>query len=123
MNAPTKASELADPKVEWLPLTAIAPSETEVQRLRRSAYQQASLNELAETIKESGVLMPIVVRPLAALRGLAKYELVAGERRWIASERAGLAHIPARILELTDAQVLKAQLVENLQREQLDVLA
>jgi ParB/RepB/Spo0J family partition protein len=67
--------------------------------------------------------MPIVVRPLDALRGLAKYELVAGERRYLATRLAGQEHIPARILPLTDGQVLKAQLVENLQREGLDTLA
>jgi ParB/RepB/Spo0J family partition protein len=63
------------------------------------------------------------VRPLAALRGLAKYEIVAGERRWLATEKAGQAHILARIIELDDQQVLKAQLVENLHREKLDTLA
>jgi ParB/RepB/Spo0J family partition protein len=68
------------------------------------------------------VLQPIVVRPLAALRGLAKYELVAGERRWLASKQAGLAHIQASVRVLTDEEVLEVQLVENLQRKGLHEL-
>lgn len=123
MNAPTKKAELAQPNVELIPLTAIALSETHVQAARRKRYDLQALEDLATSIRDTGVLMPIVVRPLAALRGLAKYELVAGERRWIAAEKAGLAHIIARIVELSDEQVLKAQLVENLHREGLDPLA
>lgn len=123
MNAPAKAKDLLQPNVELLPLTSIAPSETKVQAERRKHYNVQALEDLASSIREQGVLMPIVVRPLEALRGLAKYELVAGERRWLASEKARQAHIIARILPLTDAQVLQAQLVENLHREGLDTLA
>lgn len=123
MNAPARSEHLVDPQVELVPLAAITPSETQVQAERRKRYDPARLEELAQSIRENGVLQPIVVRPLAALRGLAKYELVAGERRWLAAERAGQAHILARILALSDQQVLQAQMVENLQREGLDTLA
>jgi ParB/RepB/Spo0J family partition protein len=123
MNAPTKAAELVQANVELLPLTSITPSETHVQAERRKKFDPQALEDLATSIRETGLLQPIVVRPLAALRGLAKYEIVAGERRWLATEKAGQAHILARIIELDDQQVLKAQLVENLHREKLDTLA
>jgi ParB family chromosome partitioning protein len=118
MNAPTRAIELARAKVELLPLTAIAPSETHIQALRRQRFTKDELKDLADSItKTRGVLQPIVVRPLAALRGLAKYEIVAGERRWLASKIAGLAHIQASVRELSDEEVLEVQLIENLQRK------
>jgi ParB/RepB/Spo0J family partition protein len=74
------------------------------------------------SIEKSGVLQPVVVRPLAALRGLAKYELVYGERRWRAAGQANLHHIPASIRAFSDAEVLEVQLIENLQREDLHPL-
>jgi ParB/RepB/Spo0J family partition protein len=122
MNAPTRAAELADPKLELIPLTAIAPSETHIQRLRRKRYDLETLKDLAASIGKLGVQQPGVVRKLPALRGLAAYELVAGERRWRASRLANTAHFPAIIRELTDAQVLEIQLVENIQRETLHEL-
>jgi ParB/RepB/Spo0J family partition protein len=123
MNAPTRAIELLEPKVELLPLTAIAPSETHIQALRRQRFTKDELKDLADSItKTRGVLQPIVVRPLAALRGLAKYEIVAGERRWLASKLAGLAHIQASVREISDQEVLEVQLIENLQRKGLHEL-
>jgi ParB/RepB/Spo0J family partition protein len=122
MNAPTRAAELAEPKLELIPLTAIAPSETHIQRLRRKRYDLETLKDLAASIGKLGVQQPGVVRKLPALRGLAAYELVAGERRWRASRLANTAHFPAIIRELTDAQVLEIQLVENIQRETLHEL-
>ena len=110
---------LAEPVLELLPIRAIAPSETHIQTARRDRYSAEALVELAKSIKSVGVLQPIVVRPLSAMRGLAKFELVAGERRWLAADRAGLAHIPASVRDLSDAQVIEVQLVENLQREDL----
>jgi ParB/RepB/Spo0J family partition protein len=123
MNAPTRAIELLEAKVELLPLTAIAPSETHIQALRRQRFTKDELKDLADSItKTRGVLQPIVVRPLAALRGLAKYEIVAGERRWLASKIAGLAHIQASVREISDQEVLEVQLIENLQRKGLHEL-
>jgi ParB/RepB/Spo0J family partition protein len=118
MNAPANAVQLAAPKVELLALTAITPSETHIQSLRRARFNKEGLKELAESIaKLGGVLQPIVVRPLLEARGAAKYEIVAGERRWLATKQAGLAHIQVTVRELTDEQVLEVQLIENLQRE------
>src|SRR5688572_24511995 len=122
MNAPTAAADLAEPKVELIPLASIAPSETHVQQLRRKRYNMESLADLRMSIAKHGVQQPVVIRPLKAMRGLAKYELVFGERRWRAAGQANLAHIPASLQDLDDAEVLELQLVENLQREDLHPL-
>ncbi len=84
----------------------------------RLAFDEASLNELAASIREHGVLQPILVRPLDALR----YQLIAGERRWRASTIAGLTTIPALIEEIDDDTALEIAIIENLQREDLSPL-
>lgn len=123
MNAPALPVALrAEQQIELLPIAALAPSDTHIQARRRQRYGAAALAELAQTIAAMGVLEPILVRRLSALRGLAAYEIVAGERRWRAAQAAGLAHVPAIVRAMGDAEVLEAQLVENLQREQLDAL-
>lgn len=123
MNAPTKAADLLPAgQFDEIPLIAIVLSETKVQAERRATYDQRALEELAISIRESGLLQPIVVRPMAKPRGFAKYDLVAGERRYIACDKAGRTHVLARIIPLTDEQVLKAQLVENIHRQKLDTM-
>ena len=84
----------------------------------RLAFDEASLNELAASIREHGVLQPILVRPLDAMR----YQLIAGERRWRASVIAGLDTIPALIEEIDDDTALEISIIENLQREDLSPL-
>jgi len=124
MNAPTQAAHVAEPNVKLVPLAQIILSTTRSQEQRRKTYDAAALAELATSIKEDGVMFAILVRPLASRIGEAPaYEIIAGERRFLASQQAGIESIPARILALTDAQVQKAQLVENIQREALDTLA
>jgi len=119
MNAPTPAAVLAKPTDEILPLGAITPSTTHIQELRRARFDKKLMQDLADSIKQVGVLQPIVVRPA----GLAdKYELVAGERRWLAAKLAGLTEIRASVCILTADQVLEIQLIENLQREGLHEL-
>jgi len=81
----------------------------------RTAPDSARMAELAASIRTSGVLEPIVVRPLGE-----GYELIAGERRWLAARQAGLRDIPAVIREATDAEALELALIENLQREDLN---
>lgn len=81
----------------------------------RKVFDQESLEELAQSISEHGLLQPIVVRPHSG-----NYQLVAGERRFRAAKLAGLSSIPAMIMELTDRQVAEIALVENLQREDLN---
>ncbi|MBI2776260.1 MAG: ParB/RepB/Spo0J family partition protein [Chloroflexi bacterium] len=84
----------------------------------RLAFDPTSLEELAASIREHGVLQPILVRPL----GNNQFQLVAGERRWRASKAAGLATIPALVEEIDDDTALEISIIENLQREDLSPL-
>jgi ParB/RepB/Spo0J family partition protein len=95
-----------------VPLEAITPSPLNPRR----DFAKADLAELAASIRENGVLQPILVRPTAEPK---RYELVAGERRWRASREGGRADIPAVVREIPDDQVLRLALLENLQRKDL----
>ncbi len=106
-----------------LPVGAVLTSGTGAQALRRGRYDAASLEELAASIREAGVLQPILVRPLERPAAGFRWQVVAGERRLEASRMAGLGAVPAVVRRLDDAQALEAQLVENLQREGLHELA
>jgi ParB family chromosome partitioning protein len=85
---------------------------------RREIHQQP-LEELAASIKASGVIQAIVVRPMPAGSGAAKYEIVAGERRWQAAKLAGLDDIPVIVRPLSDKEAVAVSLIENIQREEL----
>lgn len=82
----------------------------------RKNFDEAALNELSDSIREHGVVQPVVVRPLDD----GFFQLIAGERRWRASQRAGLYRIPAVIREAGDHDALELALIENLQREDLN---
>ena len=82
----------------------------------RMQVDEEGLEDLAASIKEHGVLQPVLVRPL----GHDRYELVAGERRWKASQKAGLSKIPALIQDIDDQKAMALGLIENIQRENLD---
>jgi ParB/RepB/Spo0J family partition protein len=84
----------------------------------RTIFDAEALHELAASVREHGVLQPILVRPL----GQNRYQLVAGERRWRASKEAGLVTIPALVEELDDDTALEIAIIENLQREDLSPL-
>ncbi|MCG2606275.1 MAG: ParB/RepB/Spo0J family partition protein [Achromobacter sp.] len=84
----------------------------------RTAMDPGKLTELAESIKAQGVIQPIVVRELSP----GKFEIVAGERRWRASQEAGLAEVPVVVRELDDRTVIAMALIENIQREDLNPL-
>ena len=84
----------------------------------RRAFDETALNELADSIREHGVMQPILVRPLTA----GGYQIVAGERRWRAAKLAGLTEIPAVVKELTELAAMELALVENLQREDLNAV-
>ena len=84
----------------------------------RLVFEQEALDELASSIREHGVLQPILVRPL----GPNSYQIVAGERRWRASRQAGLETIPALIEDIDDDTALEIAIIENLQREDLTPL-
>ena len=84
----------------------------------RTFFDEDALRELSSSIKEHGVLQPILVRPL----GENRYQLIAGERRWRATKEAGLATIPALVEEIDDDTALEISIIENLQREDLSPL-
>lgn len=84
----------------------------------RTHFNEADLRELAESIKAHGVLQPILVRPLANAPG--RYEIVAGERRWRASQMLGLETIPVQIREIADGDMLEIAIIENVQRADLN---
>jgi ParB family chromosome partitioning protein len=103
-----------------------AVREVAIETIRPGAYQprrrfdEAELEALAQSIREKGVLQPLLVRPVDAVA--AAFELVAGERRWRAAQRAGLHQVPVLVRTLSDAETLEIALVENLQREDLSAL-
>ncbi|WP_034388862.1 ParB/RepB/Spo0J family partition protein [Deinococcus sp. YIM 77859] len=105
---------LGQPAATTLPVQDLQPGTFQP----RVHFDQQALQELAHSIREQGVLQPLLVRPL----GNGRYEIVAGERRWRAAQMAGLTEVPVLLRELTDAQAQLAAAVENLQREDLNVL-
>ena len=79
----------------------------------RQNFKEEKLEELANSIKKNGIIQPIAVR--LSKSNLEKYEIVAGERRWLAAQRAGLHEIPVTILDLSDVESLEVAIVENIQ--------
>jgi len=100
------------------------PRRAPVENLRtnprnpRKNFTEAELEELTASIKERGIIQPIVVRDV----GKDKFEIIAGERRWRAAQRAGLHDVPIVIVEATDAQSLELAIIENVQRADLNAL-
>ena len=86
----------------------------------RTKFDEEKLNALSMSIKKSGVIQPIAVREDRTDRG--RYEIVAGERRWLASQKAGLHEVPIVILDLNDNESLEVAIVENIQREDLNCI-
>jgi ParB family chromosome partitioning protein len=82
----------------------------------RSRFDESALAELAESIKASGVVQPILVRPQLG----GRFQLIAGERRWLASQRAGKTTVPAIVKQVSNEQAMEMTIVENLQREDLN---
>ena len=95
-----------------LPINEIIPNRDQP----RKTFDEAALEELAESIKQHGVLQPLLVRPIPS----GGYQLVAGERRWRACRMAGLNKVPVVIKELTDTETMEIAIIENLQREDLN---
>ncbi len=83
----------------------------------RQHFSEVKLEELANSIRKNGIIQPIAVRPSKGQPG--RYEIVAGERRWLAAQKAGLHEIPVTVLELTDVESLEVAIVENIQRDDL----
>ena len=103
-------------------------SQVPLDLLRRGRYQPRldmrpeSLEELADSIRAQGVVQPIVVRPAPEADDGARYEIIAGERRWRAAQLAGLQEIPAVIRDVPDEAAVAMALIENIQRENLNPL-
>jgi len=99
-----------------LPTGALRPN----ARNPRRVFSNTELDELAASLRERGIIQPIVARPL---RGAGDgYEIIAGERRWRAAQRAGLHEVPVVIVEATDAEALQLAIIENVQRADLNPL-
>lgn len=99
-----------------LPTGALRPNARNPRRM----FAAAELDELVASLRERGIIQPIIVRPL---RGVADgYEIIAGERRWRAAQRAGLHEVPVVIIEATDAEALQLAIIENVQRADLNPL-
>ena len=112
--APPLGEELA-----YLPVGAMQRG----QYQPRADMREDSLQDLAESIKAQGLVQPIVVRPVAVARGeAARYEIIAGERRWRAAQLAGLTQVPVFIRQVADRAAVAMALIENIQRENLNPL-
>ena len=108
------ASPVPGSQFREIPISKVRPSQFQP----RDHFDDEGLDSLAQSIRELGVLQPVLVRPV----GTDEYELVAGERRWRAARRAGLDVIPAIVRDTDDERSLVEVLVENLQRQDLDAL-
>lgn len=107
-------NETADSGIVTLRVSEIEPNRDQP----RKVFSEEALNELADSIREHGVLQPLLVRPLST----GGYQLVAGERRWRASRMAGLREVPVVIRDMDEEQAMEIALIENLQREDLNAI-
>ena len=111
-------NKLDEHKKDAVPMKAALDSLVAYARQTRTEFNQESLQELAESIKEIGVIEPLLVRPM----GTGKFEIVAGERRWRAARMAGLVNVPVLLRPMDDAMADKVHLAENIHRENLSTL-
>ena len=86
----------------------------------RIIFDEAKLDELSSSIKQNGIIQPIAVRPNKYEKG--KFEIIAGERRWLAAQRAGLNNVPVIIFDVDDQKSLEIAIVENVQRQDLNII-
>lgn len=113
----TASPSSSSPKTsDTLPVELLAPSPLQP----RGYFNEDALSELTASIREQGILQPILVRPNP--HALGRYEIIAGERRWRAAQRAQLHDVPVIIRDFTDEQVLEVALIENLQRQDLSAV-
>jgi ParB family transcriptional regulator, chromosome partitioning protein len=125
LDALLPSSRPAAAAVAPAPQTNDGAREIATSEIDRNPYQtrlrldEAALNELAASIRATGVVQPILVRPVTK-DGETRYQLIAGERRWLASQRAGKQTVPAVIKRVSNEQAMEMTIVENLQREDLN---
>jgi len=119
---PAETGQAASPPpgdVSRLPIDLITANRFQPRR----HFEEADLDELVASIREKGVLQPILVRPAESAEGGGqRYEIVAGERRWRAAQKAGLHEVPAVVREVDDTAALEVALIENVQRRDLSPL-
>jgi ParB family chromosome partitioning protein len=108
---PTDSSPADSEEIREIQIDLIRPSEQQP----RTSFQEDKLQELAQSIRTSGIIQPLLVRRRGGL-----FELVAGERRWRAAQLAGLSRIPAIVREIPDERLLELALIENIQRQELN---
>ena len=96
-----------------LPLAALVANPAQPRR----AFAEEALEELADSIRQQGIIQPLLVRPL---EGTDRYQIVAGERRWRAAAKAGLTEVPVYVRDMDEQEAMAAALIENLQREDLN---
>ena len=133
MNSTTKkglgrglSALFGDQKLEPNKEKNISQNKVLIGELNRNRFQprvyfdEAKLDELTQSIKKNGVIQPIAVRPDKEESG--KYEIIAGERRWLAAQKAGLHEVPIIILDLNDNEALEVAIVENIQRHDLNAI-
>lgn len=118
-SAPDEASASQSAGTMGLATLAVSDIEPHPEQPRRH-FDEPALAELAASIAARGVIQPVIVRPLPGAAG--RYQLVAGERRWRAAQRAQIHEIPAIIRNLSDREVMALALIENLQREDLNAI-
>ena len=109
--SPPSADPESGEKVQLISLANIVPSPLQPRR----EFQREALEELVDSIRQRGIIQPLIVRPVNS-----RFELIAGERRWRAAKEVGLAEAPAIVRQATDLEVLELSLIENLQRADLN---
>lgn len=109
--APTEPDTAPNEKIRTVGLATITPSPLQP----RKEFERDALLELVESIRQHGIIQPLIVRPVDG-----RHELIAGERRWRAAQEAGLTEVPVIIRYATDLEVLELSLIENLQRQDLN---
>ena len=114
VNVETQPSERHQRSQRRVPIEFVRAN----PRNPRKLFSDAELTELADSIRERGIIQPIVVRA----RGTDNYEIIAGERRWRAAQRAGLHEVPIVVLDVTDEEALELAIIENVQRSDLNPL-
>ncbi len=113
----TKAPRLERPRNQRrVPIEFIHANPNNPRRL----FSETELSELADSIRERGIIQPIVVRPVRGKQDA--YEIIAGERRWRAAQRAGLHDVPIVPLDVTDTEALEIAIIENVQRADLNAM-
>ena len=113
VETPVRGAESARGSVQMIPVAGIEPHPGQPRRI----FQEEALVELASSIQARGVIQPIVVRPHGH-----RFQIVAGERRWRAAQRARLHEIPAIVREFSDEETLEVALIENIQRQDLNAI-